>query len=416
MSTRPDADRCPGVLRTYPAADGALVRVRVPGGRLEAARLRRVLAAAAECGVPFVQLTSRANLQFRGLSDPVPQHFLDAITDAGMLPHPTHERVRTIVASPWSVHERELGEFVAELDARLCADPGLAALPGRFLVVVDDGTGDLLDLPYDVGYQRVDASAGRLLVAGRSVEVGREKAVGLLLDRAREFLRYRQGLDPAPWSIREVAPDAPVFAGLSPLPAASSAECTGAGAECTAPGAAQADSAAHRPAGARGADLVLTVPLGLLGREQVEVLAQVSPALVLTPWRQVVLPGAARRAEPASQLARLESVGLVSRPGSGWDGVTACIGAPYCRRTSVDTHRIAREIATATALPRAVRYPSDPVVSPGVGVPSSSARVHVSGCERRCGAPTGPYQDVLAPGDVQEALEMLGGSAGATPH
>jgi precorrin-3B synthase len=34
-------------------------------------------------------------------------------------------------------------------------------------------------------------------------------------------------------------------------------------------------------------------------------------------------------------------------------------------------------------------------------------RTHISGCERRCGAPTGAYRDLVAPRDT-ELLALLG--------
>ena len=66
MTIRADADRCPGVLRPHQAVDGAVLRVRIPGGRIGAAKLRALSAASAECADGDVQLTSRANLQLRG--------------------------------------------------------------------------------------------------------------------------------------------------------------------------------------------------------------------------------------------------------------------------------------------------------------------------------------------------------------
>ncbi|WP_326638541.1 precorrin-3B synthase [Streptosporangium sp. NBC_01755] len=55
----------------HAAADGGLARIRVPGGALTARQLRVVAAAARELGSGVIELTSRANLQVRGLP---PQH------------------------------------------------------------------------------------------------------------------------------------------------------------------------------------------------------------------------------------------------------------------------------------------------------------------------------------------------------
>jgi precorrin-3B synthase len=128
-------DRCPGVLRLHQAADGLLARVRVPGGRLDAPGMRAV-ASASRLGNGIVELTSRAGLQIRGLAD---NSLVAPLTAGGLLPFPSHERVRNILASPLA--GPEVDALVTELDRALCADPGLANLSGRFLFAVDDGTG-----------------------------------------------------------------------------------------------------------------------------------------------------------------------------------------------------------------------------------------------------------------------------------
>ena len=65
---RAEVDRCPGVLRPHRAADGALLRLRVPGGWLPAQSLDVISAASAEFADGDVQLTSRANLQLRAVA------------------------------------------------------------------------------------------------------------------------------------------------------------------------------------------------------------------------------------------------------------------------------------------------------------------------------------------------------------
>ncbi|WP_018680751.1 hypothetical protein [Actinokineospora enzanensis] len=142
---RAGGDACPGALDTHQAADGGLARVRVPGGRLRADQLHALADLADEFGDGALELTSRANVQLRGLAPGVEAELADRLAAAGLLPSRPHEKVRNIIASPLG-----RADLVAGLDAALCAAPELAALPGRFLFAVDDGSGDVAWLGADV--------------------------------------------------------------------------------------------------------------------------------------------------------------------------------------------------------------------------------------------------------------------------
>ena len=117
-------DRCPGVLRPHQAADGAMVRIRIPGGRTTGAALEALGAVAERYGSGVLQLTSRGSLQVRGLPDDLPSAFEQAVADAGFLPSDTHERVRNVLCSPltglWG-GRADLRPLVAALDEAVLA-------------------------------------------------------------------------------------------------------------------------------------------------------------------------------------------------------------------------------------------------------------------------------------------------------
>src|SRR5688572_6327801 len=87
---------CPGVHTPFLEADGALLRIRTPGGMLSAAGLR----VAAGLG-GTLEITSRANLQVRGL-DPasVPAVAAELVAAGLALPDPARDERRNVVASP----------------------------------------------------------------------------------------------------------------------------------------------------------------------------------------------------------------------------------------------------------------------------------------------------------------------------
>ena len=146
------ADRCPGALRLAEAADGYLARIRLPGGLISAGQMRVLARLAGELGDGRAELTSRGNVQLRGLAADAAGPLAEELTLAGLLPSPGHDLVRNVLASPLAGLDGgpDLTAIVQALDAALCARPRLAELPGRFLFAVDDGRGDVAGLGADV--------------------------------------------------------------------------------------------------------------------------------------------------------------------------------------------------------------------------------------------------------------------------
>ena len=140
------------MLRLAEAADGLLARVRLPGGLVSAGQLLVLAGLAGELGDGRVELTSRGNVQLRGLRADAAGSLTSELTEAGLLPSLRHDRVRNVLASPLAGldHGIDLTRIVRALDAGLCASERLAELPGRFLFAIDDGRGDVAGLGADV--------------------------------------------------------------------------------------------------------------------------------------------------------------------------------------------------------------------------------------------------------------------------
>ena len=236
VSPRHRADRCPALFRPWPADDGLLVRLRLVGGRVEVRRLRELLDVAERWGDGLLHLTGRANLQLRALpADPlspgaVAAEVAEAVLATGLVPSRSHELVRNVMVSPQTGlagGRADLRPVADELDAALCASPRLADLPGRFLFVLDDGRGDLVDRGCDLGVVALDDRAAQLRVgSGWGPVVPLEEVAGTLAGLAARFLDRRGDGPSAAWHVRElgsplvpVGPvDARVPAERPPLP------------------------------------------------------------------------------------------------------------------------------------------------------------------------------------------------------
>lgn len=364
MTRTRDDDACPGALQVHRAADGALARIRLPGGMISAAALAAMADAAERLGAGTLDLTARGNLQIRGISDPAA--VADAVAAAGLLPSPTHERVRNIVASPLSGRVGGLADvrgWVADLDRAIVADPELAGLPGRFFVSIDDGTGDVSGLRADAGLQVGPGDPGvALLLAGRDtgVRVRRQDAVPTLTEVARRFARVRGKA----WRVSELPDPEVLLAGLD-------RETTGRREPPSGPRVVPVRPpvgwiSQDRPVGrvALGA----AVPLGVLSARQAQFVAAIGAPVVLTPWRSLLVCDLEEGVADTA-LRVLAPMGLVFDENSPWLGISACVGSPGCEHSRAD---VRAEAARAAAS--------------GTG-----AAGHYVGCERACGSPvSGP--------------------------
>ena len=139
----PALDACPGVLVLHPARDGLVARIRLPGGYATAARWRALADLSRDYGDGCVDVTARGNVQLRGLRAADGPALAARAAAAGLMPSAEHDRARNIMASPLSGLDGRpaLRDLVDALDAALLAGPEFAALPGRFLFALDDGTG-----------------------------------------------------------------------------------------------------------------------------------------------------------------------------------------------------------------------------------------------------------------------------------
>ncbi len=359
------ADACPGALRLHPAEDGHLARLRLPGGYLTYRQLLALADATDALGDGDVEITSRGNLQLRGLREHCAADLAERLRAVQLLPSDTHERVRNIVASPLAGLDGrgrtdvDLPAWVRELDTALCAAPWAARLSGKFLFALDDGRGDTAALNADVTLIAVGDGRALLRLGRARRATAVDRPVPAALDAARHFLDLAAG---RAWHLREVQDELPD--GDVPLPRFAG--------ERPALGAVSGGTSGGDP----GRAVSVGLRFGRASSAQWRLLAEAlgadgASSVRLTPWRGVVVPGAG-----PEWLPRLAEAGFRTESGGPWEGVTACTGLPGCGKALADVRaQAARAIAA---------------------VPAEGLPVHWSGCERRCGHPAGRWVDVLA--------------------
>lgn len=412
----PGETSCPSVHAPFHQVDGALVRVRLPGGVLSAEQLFKVSRAARDFGTG-VELTSRGNLQIRGVAAADVAELERVLVSAGVtLADPRAERRRNVMASPTAGRDPdELCDprsLVAAATALLTQE-AYANLSDKFGLVIDGGG------RVHVRHRKQDFGVGAVRLLDGTW--GFELRLGEALDAGRDgedddvVLVTPEGVTSVLRAVLEVvasSPEgraAPLVADLGAREAWRRVEAVGG----------------HALARLRRSDLVprapATAPLGVLAQRQTgfEMVGALAPlgrtsgavlaavarwadelgsGVHVTPWRSLLVVDVPRDAAPAT-LARLSELGLVTDANDPALGVVACSGCRGCPAAFVDTLR------DATALASALR--------------EATARqpftVHLSGCAKRCADSTTEFDVTLVGTGPGGTYDVISGDARAEP-
>lgn len=343
LGLRPTAKGwCPGAHRAMPSGDGLLVRVRPRLARLTVVQAMGLCEAAQRLGSGFIDLTSRANLQLRGV---MPRHHhavIEALCGLGLLDtDAAREAWPAILAAPcWQAGD-DTECIASELAARLGKLP---ALPPKFGFAVDAGPSlELTEASADVRIER--ARSGGLIVradgAAAGYPVTRAGAVDTALALATWFAATAGSVEPAsrrmsrhlvihtlPYDLKPLEPPAPTVA----LP---------------------------RP-GMSALGPVYGVAFGQIEAAALARLLRDSgaAALRLTPNRALILEAGGPR----------DSTEFLTAADDPLLRIDACPGAPSCTSATVETRALARALAPVLQAVAAGEHRS----------------LHVSGCAKGC--------------------------------
>ncbi|MDO4908554.1 MAG: precorrin-3B synthase [Corynebacterium sp.] len=356
LHSRDRADQCPGVLALHQANDGAIGRLRFPGGHISGENLAHLGQLAKDHGDGYVHVTMRGNVQIRGIHNP--DAFQKAVTELGLLPHPTHDKIRNIIASPYTPRE-----LITQLDEALCAVPEIGTLSGRTLFGIDDGQGDILAEKPDFSIHK-DA----LYLAGEFAGRSSKNPVELIVEAAKLWAEHRGKF----WRVHEHPEFLPLVQEKLAL-------------DTTNPPVLPAPENIERYIGwfdiDGHVDLGAGLPFGILPAETLGVIGK---DISLSPWRTILIHNL-DESEAEAVVRFTASRGLVYDAHSPWLDITACTGTPGCAKSLSDVRRDARALIDQ-------RLTGEPV-------PEKDRRVHFVGCARRCGRPNGHYLEYLATGE-----------------
>jgi precorrin-3B synthase len=290
----------------------------------------------------LIDVTSRANLQIRGVTEAAHLPLLDGLAELGLLdPDPETESRRNILVTPfWTAGDDTC--LLADLLEQALADSALD-LPTKFGFAIDGGRERALaGASADIRIER--DHAGGLMVRADGAQFGcsvtREQTVSAALALADWFVASGGVKDGRGRMAAHIASGATL-----PDKLRGDAE--------------PAAVAVVPPPGLYPHGAMIGVAFGQLPHSALAHLASCSPALRMTPWRMILAEG--MRKMPGGE-------GLITEADDPALRVIACSGAPRCHKAYADTRALAAALA--------------PHIAP-------DARLHVSGCAKGC-AHSGP--------------------------
>jgi precorrin-3B synthase len=330
---------CPGALRPMPSGDGWVVRVRPRLGRVTQAQALGLAALAETHGNGIMDLSSRANLQLRGVTEASHPALVDGLRALGLVDGSVEaEARRNITLEPfWTPGS------ASHQVARVLEDMSIASeainLPSKFGTVVDCGAVPVLrSVPADI---RVERALTGLVVAADGMKTGAPVSVDTASEAVAELMRWFLEVGGSVGGRGRMR----ALLDRGARPPARFATTARLEMQAPAPGPG---------IGPQGA--MVGLAFGQIRAGDLAALAAIGP-LRTTPWRMLLIEGA---------VAMPSLAGLVTTPSDPLRRVVACTGAPGCLQALQPTRDLARHLA-----------PSLP----------EGMLLHVSGCAKGCAHP-----------------------------
>ncbi|WP_406856433.1 precorrin-3B synthase [Alsobacter sp. KACC 23698] len=380
---------CPGARRPMLTGDGLLVRLRLTGGVVPAPLARAVADCARRFGNGALDLSARANLQLRGVSDARFGPLTERLEALSVLDQDMDgEAVRNVVSSPLAGLDPsalvDVRPVVEALERHLAGDAALHALPAKFGFLVDDGGRfGPSDVAADVRFEARPGPNGPVFAVG----LGGDRRGAVMLGAcapgaapdvaaalARTFIALRRTGTDLPRRMAAML----AVTGAEPFRAAAEVSETP---DAPVPERRPAQPLGYADLGGGMGAIGFGAPFGRWAADDLDRLAGMAERygpgeLRLTPWRAIMVPVRHERleAEPGGAqpaVARLlRSSGFIVDPSDPRLAAAACPGAPDCASATTATRRDAALLAQAAR-----------------GLAPSGVTLHVSGCPKGCARP-----------------------------
>jgi ferredoxin-nitrite reductase len=390
-----------GLFHVAPTQDAFMLRLRIPNGILDAAKLRTVAGLADAHGGGYAHVTTRANLQVREIGPRAPLDILERLAEAGLTSRGAGaDNIRNITGGPTAgIDAQEIYDtrpLGLALHHAILNHRELYGLPRKFNIAFDGGGAvSSLEDTNDIGFSAVRVAAGRSLPAGvyfrvavggitghgdfagdLGVAIAAEDCVPVALalvrvyidegdrtDRKRARLKYV--LDRMGHAAFLAAAEKLLPAPLARLPLA---EC-----EPRPPLERDAHAGFHRQCQPGRVYCGVVLPLGRITSAQMRGIADIadrygSATIRLTVWQSLIVSDIAA-ADEAAVRAALESIGLPAEASHLRAGLVACTGNSGCRFAASDTKRHALQ---------SLEY-----LEPRVAL-DTPINIHLTGCPHSC--------------------------------
>ena len=349
---------CPGALRPMQSGDGLVTRIRPPLGRLTPQQAQAIAEAAQSHGNGIIDLSARANLQLRGVTEASHPRLIADLRAQGLIdPDIETESLRNLIVTPFS--DAETNALATTLTAALTRMPHL---PGKFGFALDTGPRPVLtDASVDIRVER--ATDGRLILRPDGHPLGQP-----VTDLAKD------AVDMANWFVQSGG----ITNGRGRMAALIARGTVPPGCTLAPADPLATPSPCLHPDGA-----LVALAFGQMRAETLQALAALGHELRPTPWRMLLLVG-------ATELPAIP--GLITDPTDPILRITACTGAPGCPQGLGDTRNLARDLALHLA---------------------PDQTLHISGCAKGCAHPSATKTTLTATGQGYDLIRN--GTAHDTP-